>query len=283
MTDKLEFSIVTPSLNMLPYLKRCHASIADQESVTFEHIVMDAVSIDGTIEWLEQTSDIVSVIQKDEGMYDAVNNGWLQAEGQILSYLNCDEQYLPGTLEFVKSYFAKHPEVDLLFGDALLVGPSGNLMAYRKGYQPRWQYIATSHLYVLSCTMFIRRKIIDDGFLFDTSYKVIGDSEFVVRLLQAGYKAAHVNRYLSAFTMTGENMSQGENALRERTKAWKSLPAWLKLFKYPLSAVRLTEKVVSGAYSQQMPLDYALFSSSDLTKRTQFRADTAPYSWKWPE
>lgn len=282
MTNQIDFSIITPSLNMFSYLKLCHASIADQKGITCEHIVMDANSNDGTGEWLKSKPDITSIIQKDDGMYDAVNKGWLQANGQIVSYLNCDEQYLPGTLAFVLDFFQKHPKIDIVFGNALLVKPDGTLLSYRKGYQPRWMYIATSHLYVLTCTMFMRRRIIDDGFLFDTNYKIVGDSDFVVRLLRAGYKTAHLNRFLSTFTMTGSNLSYDRSALSERVSLANSLPWWLKVFRYPINAMRLLEKITSGAYLQKRPVTYEIFTTESLDERKCFNTSEIPYGWKWP-
>ena len=44
-------------------------------------------------------------IEKDQGMYDAVNRGFRRSNGEVLAYLNCDEQYLPGALKAVGDYF----------------------------------------------------------------------------------------------------------------------------------------------------------------------------------
>jgi glycosyltransferase involved in cell wall biosynthesis len=103
-SSNIDISIVTPSYNMLDYLKRCHASIADQEKVSFEHLVIDGASKDGTPEWLRENPDIVSLSEPDNGMYDAINKGFRLAKGRILAYLNCDEQYLPGTLKYVNAW-----------------------------------------------------------------------------------------------------------------------------------------------------------------------------------
>jgi len=65
-------------------------------------------------------------------MYDAVNRGLRRASGEILSYLNCDEQYLPGALPAVGAYFKRHPEVEMVFGNCLVVGPQGEFICYRK-------------------------------------------------------------------------------------------------------------------------------------------------------
>ncbi len=275
----MDISIVTPSYNMMDFLARCHASIKDQEGIDCEHLVIDGGSTDGTLEWLKNNDMITSISEKDKGMYDAINKGLLRAKGKIISYLNCDEQYLPGTLQFIKDYFENNPLIDVVFGNFLIIGRDGKLLSYRKAYQPRWMYIATSHLYVFSCTMFFRRKIIDDGLMFNGDLKTIGDGEFVIGLLRKGYRASYVNRYLAAFTLTGSNMLAGDNAKVEVKKAWKQSPIWLKTLKYPLTILRLMEKALSGAYYQKMPINYAIFMD-DLEHRQLFSASSA--SPRWP-
>lgn len=265
---------------MLGYLKRCCASVSDQSSVTFEHIVIDGGSTDGTAEWLGSQRHITGVIQEDNSMYEAINKGLLLAKGKFISYLNSDEQYLPDTLKFVKEYFDLHPETDILFGNLLLVRPNGSLIAYRKAYQPRWFYILTSHLYIFSCTMFMRRRIIDDGFQFDKRLRAVGDQDFVVRLLRHGYRAAYINKYLAAFTMTGKNMSAGQNALLESERIFAEAPKWVRLLRLPLNMARLTEKLISGAYWQKMPLEYALYDSDDAVKRRTFKVERASFRWR---
>ena len=42
----------------------------------------------------------------DTGMYQALNRGFRKASGEFLAYLNCDEQYLPGTLLKISPAFS---------------------------------------------------------------------------------------------------------------------------------------------------------------------------------
>lgn len=285
MKKKCDISIITPSFNMLVYLKQATASIADQvnNGVNIEHLVIDNASTDGTAAWLEGKPHVHmrGISEADNGMYDAINKGLKLAKGNILAYLNCDEQYLPGTLSFVKEYFERNPGVDIIFGDALLTRPDGTLVAYRKGYQPRWFYILVSHLYVLSCTMFFRGKILEDGFCFDTRYQAAGDMDFVVRVLRSGYKAKHIKRYFAAFTMTGKNLGNIDRAVRERKQLLANAPFFIKKSKWLLNAARLAEKFSSGAYFQEMPLEYPVYTTGMENQRKTFRVNKASSRWRF--
>ena len=214
-------------------------------------------------------------------MYDAINKGLKQANGNILAYLNCDEQYLPGTLAFVKDYFTRNPDVDMIFADLILIRPNGALVAFRKGYQPRWYYILTSHLYVLSCTMFFRRRIIEQGFFFDTGYRAAGDAEFVVRVLRSGFNAKHVKRYFAAFTMTGTNLSVDPEAIKERKRLSASAPLYIKISKWLLNGTRLLEKFFSGAYFLGKSLQYAVYVEGMNGARKSFSVNKASFRWKF--
>lgn len=275
----LKFSVITPSFNMLEYLKRCVLSVADQEGIIKEHIIIDGGSNDGTKEWLKDKKMVNYISEKDNGMYDAINKGLSMADGEILSYLNCDEQYLPNTLYFVKWYFEQNPEIDVVFGDALLIEPSGSLISYRKGYPLRWFYILSSHLYLLSCTMFFRRRIITDGIRFNDQLKDIGDQDFIIRILHNGYQTAHVNRYLATFAITGKNMCTGQNADLEKRNAIERAPKWIKFLKWPLNVLRLSEKLLSGAYWQEFPLEYSVYNSGSAIERKIFNAKKASFRW----
>src|SRR6516225_10353465 len=121
----MKFSIVTPSFKNSEWLKLCIASVADQQGVELEHIVQDSCSDDGTGDWLPHDSRVKAFIEKDGGMYDAVNRGYRRATGDILAYLNCDEQYLPGALATVGKFFESNPEVDVVFGDCVIVDAKG--------------------------------------------------------------------------------------------------------------------------------------------------------------
>lgn len=290
----MRISIITASYNMLPYLKRCRASVADQEGVEVEHIVADGGSSDGTPEWLASVAQPIRPQQpmpvegssfrffsgKDAGMYDALNKGFDTASGEVVAWLNCDEQYLEGTLAAVQEAFEADPRLDILFGAALLVRPDNSLLAARKPYPARYAYIATSHLYNLSCAMFFRRRIWQAGLRFDTRFRNLGDHDLVLRALKSGARTTTIDRPLAAFTFTGGNLSWTEGARREAAQLRNEAPGWARALHLPLNAMRVTEKLLHGAYGFGA-VDYALYEGDGSGQRRSFHVDKA--STKWPD
>jgi len=273
------FSIITPSYNMLRFLPACCNSVADQ-SVNYEHIVVDAVSTDGTVEWLQESPSIICISEKDEGMYDAINKGIQQSTGDIIAYLNCDEQYLPGTLQNVAKYFRCNPEVDVLFGNALIIQPNGKLLAYRKSFVPRWPYVWASFLYVYTSSMFVRRRVFESGILFDTYWKAAGDADFVVRVLRRGFCARHINEYLSAFMITGSNLSNSKNANIELKEFHNRAPLWLRYSNFITQTLIRLEKLLNGAYWEKFPFSYSVYTTESPDARFEFVVTEASPLWK---
>src|SRR5436190_21249113 len=86
----MRFSIITPSYRSAQWPRLCVAPVADQEGVELEHIVQDSCSDDGTQERLLNASRVKAFIEKDQGMYDAVNRAFRRSSGAILAYPTCD-------------------------------------------------------------------------------------------------------------------------------------------------------------------------------------------------
>jgi glycosyltransferase involved in cell wall biosynthesis len=271
-------SIITPSYNQLPYLRRCCASVADQNS-DHEHIIIDGGSTDGTAEWLHQQPALHWISEPDQGMYDAINKGIALAKGNLVAYLNCDEQYLPETLAAVESAFARRPDVDIVYGDALLIHPDGTLAAFRKTYPLRWSYVSTSHLYALSCATFFRRPLLSRCGGYNIAWRTVGDTDLILRALREGARPLRLPRYLSTFTIRGANLGATPLAKAEAQNLNSQSPWWLRATRPFLNACRLTEKTLHGAYRQSWPLDYSVYTDSGH-ERTIISAHSGSFRWK---
>ncbi len=275
------FSIVTPSFRSGRWLKLAIASVADQ-GVSLEHLVQDAGSDDGTLDWLERDPRVKPAVEKDQGMYDALNRGFRRAGGELLAWLNCDEQYLKGALPRVADFFQRHPEVDMLFGDVVMVDVEGRYLAHRKMQVPLTYHTWTSHLSTLSCATFFRRRVFFDyAGPFNSRLRDVGDGEWMLRLLRRRIKMAALGEFTSAFTQTGANMSAGPNARREARELYASAPAWVRALKPLWIAHHRLRRFLGGMYSQK-PFHFAIYTQS-CPDRRQTQAVAQPVFYRGNE
>ena len=274
----MNFSVITPSFNNSGWLKLCIASVADQ-GVELEHIVQDAGSNDGTLDWLPHDQRVKAFAEKDSGMYDAVNRGLRRAHGDILAYLNCDEQYLPGTLSAVWDFFAQHPQVDVLFGDFIAVDVHGDYLFHRKVLTPLKYHTWVSHLQTFTCATFFRRKLItDSGLFFNPDYRIAGDGEWMLRLLKRNTPMAVLRRFTSTFTITGSNLGSGEAARSENRELYRSAPLWVRRLKPLFIMHHRLRRLAGGIYSQK-PFSYALYTRESMERRVRHQVDRPNFRW----
>lgn len=191
-----KFSIITVSLNSERYLSRCIESVKKQNYKNYEHIIIDACSNDKTIEIIKKNKSHFSkiLIEKDNGIWDAMNKGIKIAKGEIICFLNTDDFYYEDSLSIVNKYFNLN-NIDFLFG---------SVKKYKilHGYNPwkiKWSFgFYTSH----SVGFFIKReKHIEVGY-----YK----NEFLSSDLDFFYKMIVSHKLIGIATKKNEILGEFE-------------------------------------------------------------------------
>jgi len=252
------------------------ASVADQTGVDVEHIIQDAGS-QGDLQALAQSKPNVRLfVEKDSGMYDAINRGLRRASGEICAYLNCDEQYLPGALERVHNFFARNRDVNVLFADIILVAGDGCPLSYRRTILPNLRHIKVAHLNTPTCATFFRRELLNRGFYFDTRWKTIGDALWIEKLLLSKVAMATIREPLAVFALTGKNL--GETALsRSETVAWKGSEQNRLILAGAVLLHRL-RKALAGAYRRRS-VQIEIFTLESPGNRQRFIANDVGFRW----
>jgi glycosyltransferase involved in cell wall biosynthesis len=113
----MKISILTPSYNSVRYLDRAIASVISQDYKNWEHIIMDAASQDGTIAILKKYSHLIWESEKDKGQSDAMNKAFAKATGDIIIYLNADDELEPGWFSKLVKIFQEREDVDIVVGN----------------------------------------------------------------------------------------------------------------------------------------------------------------------
>lgn len=208
MTYNPLISIVTPSFNQVKFIGEALESVRRQSYRNYEHLVIDGMSTDGTVDLLcrqvsnEQQSKVFWVSEVDSGQSGALNKGFLRAKGEIIGWLNSDDRYHADCFEHVVQSFRDNPDVDIVYGDYLMVDERGEVVEIRREIEFS-AFILRYHriLYIPTTATFFRRRIFEEGNWLDVNLQYAMDLEFFIRLSELGYRFRHVRQILADFRL----------------------------------------------------------------------------------
>ena len=236
--DWPKISIVTPCYNQVKFIERTIRSVLDQQYPNLEYIIIDGGSTDGSVGIIKKYQDKLTywVSEKDHGQTHAINKGFYQATGDIVAWLNSDDEYCPGALKTVARTFMADKKLDFVFGDELAIDEDGSLI--RAGRFTRFNFSAFIVLGMTfqQCTAFWKRELFEKHGYLDESKRFCMDYEFFCRVGQYIH-TRYVRRYLGRFRWHRESKSttiqdvrlQEQAALKEQylQAACKGYPVWL--------------------------------------------------------
>lgn len=206
-------------------LRQCLASIyRNTVEATFEVILVDNNSRDGTIEAVTNQFPMVQLIINDKnvGFSQANNQALIASKGKYILWLNPDTVVLPNALDTLVEFMNSCPEIGIL-GPKVL-NSDGTLQGQcRRGLPTPWaifcylsglsrifpkserfaQYLMTyrdenfSHEVnaVSGSCLMVRREVMDQIGLLDEDYFMYGeDLDYCLRAKQAGWKVYYVSQ-----------------------------------------------------------------------------------------
>jgi glycosyltransferase involved in cell wall biosynthesis len=193
----VSLSIVTPTLNAEAYVARCLASIHSQLGPGMEHVVVDGGSTDRTAEIAEQYPRAVVIRVPGINQSAAINLGLRRATGEIVAWLNADDEYVSGALHLVARRFEASPAMDVLFGDCEVVGPEGQRFWYERPGAYDFRRLLRRGNYVAQPAVFMRKRVLDDVGYLDETLNYAMDYELWLRLRD--YRVEYLPRPLARF------------------------------------------------------------------------------------
>jgi glycosyltransferase involved in cell wall biosynthesis len=198
----MKFSIVVPNFNGSRYIGACLESIIAQrrDGIDLEIIVIDGASDDGSQEIIASYDRHLSFwsSEKDDGQSDALNRGFSRSSGDIMGWLCSDDLYLPGTLEQVKVFLNRSPEVDLVYGDILWVDINARPLQSQREIDFDFHIFMWVYNFIPQPSTFWRRDIWSKTSGIDTSLVCAMDRSLWLQFIREGAKVGHITEFLSA-------------------------------------------------------------------------------------
>lgn len=185
-------SVVIPTFNRAHCVGNAIESVFAQTFKDFEIIVIDDGSSDGTIEVLKKFGDKISVFrQKNRGVAAARNAGIRAARGKWIAFLDSDDRWYPGKLEWqmvaLEKYSGKVSYTRAIADDGRLFRDIEFISA--RLYEPDIYFVdnATdavcfSPRHPMIQTMIVAKELLDKAGLFDESFHAAEDIELIFRL-----------------------------------------------------------------------------------------------------
>jgi len=111
-------SVVTPSLNQARFLEETISSVISQNYPNTEYIIIDGGSTDGSQSIIRKYESSLSywISEPDRGQSFAINKGFKRCTGDLITFQNSDDIYLPEAFYFAADQWQKNPDCGAIVG-----------------------------------------------------------------------------------------------------------------------------------------------------------------------
>ena len=215
----MRISIITACYNRAATIRGAIESVLAQDYEDIEYIVVDGASTDGSLGVIDEyRGRIAKVISEpDNGMYEAINKGVRAATGDVIGLLHSDDMlYSTDTITKVVARM-KAMGADFLYGDGLFVNAENTDKVIRNWIGGDYRLWKVRHGWLpLHPTCYIRRDAMLKRGLYNETYKIAADSDFLFRYLLGGdLSVTYLHEYIVRMRMGGLSTDS-----RRRKQMW---------------------------------------------------------------
>ncbi len=177
-------TIVTPSYNQARFLEQTIRSVLAQDYPHIEYIIVDGGSIDGSVDIIRNYEKHLAwwVSEPDKGQSHAINKGFARARGDILAWINSDDLYTPYAVREAVAFLEAHPEVGMVYADALYIDEEGYILGKFPAAQTDYRRMMRGYVHIPQATTFFRRSVYQEVGPLDDEMFYAFDYDLWVRI-----------------------------------------------------------------------------------------------------
>lgn len=243
----LKISIITATYNSAATVADTIESVASQTYNNIEHLIIDGLSKDNTLEVVKNSNHQGPVFsEKDKGIYDAMNKGIAKASGNIIGILNSDDFYASNDIiEQVAHLFAT-TNCDLLYGDLHFIDQNNINKVKRKWISGNYKLKDFIYGWMPPHpTFFVRKEVYEKYGMFNMELGSAADYELMLRFMyKHKLKTSYLNTVMVLFRVGGASTKNINNRVKANIndrKAWVVnglTPKWFTLHLKPLRKIK---------------------------------------------
>ena len=185
----MRVSIVTTTLNALPYVAETVRSVLQTPHRDLEYLIVDAGSSDGTLEFLQSLNDARVRVEVLAGarQYEAIDWALRRSTGDVMAWLNADDLYFPWTISCIAQIFTQFPRVDWITGLPAFLNHEGHCTvlakpsSYPRHYIRNGWFSEFAYGNLVQESMFWRRDLYLRAGGLNLKYELAGDFELWTR------------------------------------------------------------------------------------------------------
>lgn len=197
--DKPKVSVITASLNQGKFIEETILSVLSQDYPNLEYLIIDGGSTDNTLDVIKKYEDRIDywVSEPDKGQSDAINKGLKRVTGNIVTWINSDDQYYSEKIfSKVVEHFCANPDIDVCYGDNVYIDKNSSILYMRKGLPIYSRRLLNIWNYMHQPTVFLKREVIAEAIL-DIDLEYAMDYEYWLRISEK-HKFKYINLLISA-------------------------------------------------------------------------------------
>lgn len=221
----MQISIITINYNNKSGLEKTIHSVVGQNNKSYEYIIIDGNSSDGSIEIIKDNSQYISLwkIERDNGIYDAMNKGIKEASGEYLMFLNSGDCLSEkDTLSICIENVERNPEVDIFYGD--IYGTRNDISKnWIHTHPPKLSLQFWRHCNINHQAALIKASLFKEYGLYPDKYRLAGDHWLFLKSFLDQKLFFHIPEPLVVYDYSGSSATGRSKYVDEMNDMWAQL------------------------------------------------------------